>query len=107
MYVCIYIHIYKHIYSYIPHLYPFVYFLYSFIFWPCSMQALSSPARDGTRTTCMEVWSPNHWTTREFSIQSSIGGPLGCFCVLAIVNKAVMNKGVHVSFLIGIFVFFG
>ena len=33
-----------------------------------------------------------------FLIHSSVDGYLGCFRVLAIVNSAVMNIGVHVSF---------
>ena len=34
----------------------------------------------------------------NFFIYSSVDGHLGCFHVLAIVNSAAMNSGIHVSF---------
>ena len=36
-------------------------------------------------------------------IHSSVSGHLGCFRFLAIVNSAVMNTGIHVSFSIMVF----
>ena len=39
----------------------------------------------------------------NFFIQSSVDGRLGCFHVLAAVNSAAVNIGVHVSFSIMVF----
>ena len=46
-------------------------------------------------------------TPHIFFIHSSVDGHLGCFHILAIVNDAVLNTGVRVSFQVSVFVFFG
>ena len=42
-----------------------------------------------------------------FFIHSSVDGHLGCYHILANVNNATMNTGVHVSFWISVFVSLG
>ena len=39
----------------------------------------------------------------NFFIHSSVDGHLGCFHVLAIVNSAVMNNGIHTCFPVLVF----
>ena len=46
------------------------------------------------------------YTPDSFFIHSSVGRHLNCFCSLAIINNAVMNIEVHVSFRISVFVSF-
>ena len=50
---------------------------------------------------CSFLWLSNiHivYIYHNFFIHSSVSGHLGCFYVLAIVNSAAVNNGIHVSF---------
>ena len=39
---------------------------------PRGFQDLSSPTRDRTWAPALKVWSPNHWTAREFPYNDNI-----------------------------------
>ena len=46
----------------------------------------------------MAEWYSIVYISHNFFIHSSVDGRLGCFHVLAIVNSAAINSGIHVSF---------
>ena len=86
-------------------------YLFFIYFWlhPQHMQVLGP----GTKPTPQQWPQPQQWQCqmltgwatwelffwyRNFFIHSSVDGHLGCFHVLAVVNSATVNTGVHVSF---------
>ena len=53
-------------------------------------------AKSQTRLKWLSMHTP-------FFMHSSVDGPLGCLCILAIINSASVNIGVHISFQIVVF----
>ena len=61
--------------------------------WTCTSSATWAAAVRSL-THCITAGTPYHM----FFIHPSIGGHLGCFCVLAIINTAVVNMAMQISF---------
>ena len=63
----------------------------SFSIWFISLRIM--PSRSIHIVTDSRIYIYNHIFFTHFSV----GGPLGCFCVLAIVNNVAVSKGMQVS----------
>ena len=68
--------------------------IFFFLFWPCPQQ---------WEHRVLTTGPPGNSLYHIFCIHSSVEGHSGCFHILAIVNSAAMNVGVHVSFQIRVF----
>ena len=75
----------------------------SFSFWLTSLciigyRFIHLIRTDSNAFLFMAEWYSIVYMYHNFFIHSSVDGHLGCFYVLALVNSAAMNNGIHVSF---------
>ena len=75
------------------------YICFSPLTWLCLIRSrFIHLTRTGSNSFFSYGWIIFHWVCVPHHLYSSVSGHLGCFCVLAIVNSAALNIGVHVSF---------
>ena len=74
------------------------YFIYLLFFWPCHTARRILVPQPGIKPVppAMEVWSPNHWTAREFPCRFTLKPPqfriqLACFQKSAIFRRTERN----------------